>query len=162
MSRGVLSSAAAEWLDVSLEAVIPTIRRQLSAPGLDVRHRGYPPTLCRGRTERTVTDTSPVHVCRRLHPSWCDPGECETYPASGRAPTFVLHAVILRRARGRCVELLQREIIDARTVRAVQREPARIIVSRDGCDELVLHAEKAEDVGIVITRAAAVSQQDGR
>jgi hypothetical protein len=56
---------------------------------------------------------------------------------------------------------LQREIIDAGTGRSVQREPARIVVSRDECDELILHAEKAEVVGIAITRAMVLSRQDG-
>ena len=42
-----------------------------------------------------------------------------------------------------------------------QREPGRIVVSRDECDELILHAEKAEEVGIAITRAMVLSRQDG-
>ena len=46
-------------------------------------------------------------------------------------------------------------------LRSVQREPARIVVSRDECDELILHAEKAEEVGIAITRAMVLSRQDG-
>jgi hypothetical protein len=44
-------------------------------------------------------------------------------------------------------------------LRSVQREPGRIVVSRDECDELILHAEKAEEVGIAITRV--LSRQDG-
>ena len=58
--------------------------------------------------------------------------------------------------------VLQREIIDADTGRSVQREPARITVSRDGYDELILPAEKAEELGIAITWATVLSRQDGR
>ena len=109
----------------------------------------------------TVADTSTIHVSHRLHPNWCDPVACQTYPASHSSPAFVLHAVTVGEPAGCVVELLQREIIDADTGRSVQREPARIVVSRDGCDELILHAEKAEEVGITITRATVLSRQDG-
>ena len=108
-----------------------------------------------------MADTSTSHVSHRQHPNWCDPVACQTYPANHSSPAFVLHAVTVGEPAGCVVELLQREIIDADTGRSVQREPARITVSRDGYDELILPAEKAEELGIAITWATVLSRQDG-
>ena len=108
-----------------------------------------------------MADTSTIHVSHRQHPNWCDPVACQTYPANHSSPAFVLHAVTVGEPAGCVVELLQREIIDADTGRSVQREPARITVSRDGYDELILPAEKAEELGTAITWATVLSRQDG-
>jgi hypothetical protein len=110
-----------------------------------------------------VADHLDAHAIRADpgdHPGWCDRRACRVHPPGDIGSALVLHALVLLEEGGYVVTLRQRDLLDADTGRWIRPDPARVFITCDGVEVVVVPPEQNDTVQAAISRAAAITRAE--